>query len=133
MKAVFRRCSVKQILLKISEIHRKIPVPESLLNKLQSTAFNFIEKETLAQVFSCEFYEIFENTFFIEQIRWLLLIKKASYLKKLSRFWFWVDCKELNQLRQISALHSSVETVREDLSYSIFDQQLSLSSLIAIN
>ena len=71
--------------------------------------------------------------FFIEQLRWLLLIKKASDLKKLSRFWFWVDCKELNQLRQISALHSSVETAREDLSYSIFDQQLSLSSLIAIN
>ena len=25
---------------------------------------NFIKKETLAQVFPCEFYEIFKNTFF---------------------------------------------------------------------
>ena len=25
---------------------------------------NFIKKETLAQMFSCEFYEIFKNTFF---------------------------------------------------------------------
>ena len=29
----------------------------------------FIEKETLAQVFSCEFCEIYKNTFFTEQLR----------------------------------------------------------------
>ena len=29
-------------------------------------ACNFIKKETLAQVFSCEFYEISKNTFFTE-------------------------------------------------------------------
>ena len=39
----------------------KAPVPESLL---QTEACNFIEKETLALVFSCEFCEIFKNTFF---------------------------------------------------------------------
>ena len=27
-------------------------------------ASNFIKKETLAQVFSCEFYEIYKNTFY---------------------------------------------------------------------
>ena len=27
-------------------------------------ACNFIKKETLAQVFSCQFYEIYNNTFF---------------------------------------------------------------------
>ena len=31
--------------------------------KLQAEAFNFIKKETLAQVFSCEFCEFFTNTF----------------------------------------------------------------------
>ena len=30
-------------------------------------------KESLAQVFSYEFCEIFKNTFFIEHLRWLLL------------------------------------------------------------
>ena len=30
---------------------------------------NFIKKETLAQVFSCEFCEISKNTFFTEQFR----------------------------------------------------------------
>ena len=35
---------------------------------------NFIKKETLAQVLSCEFCEIFKNTLFIEQLWWLLVI-----------------------------------------------------------
>ena len=30
---------------------------------------NFIKKETLAQVFSCEFFEIYKNTFFTEHLR----------------------------------------------------------------
>ena len=30
---------------------------------------NFIKKETLVQVFSCEFRKIFKNTFFTEQLR----------------------------------------------------------------
>ena len=36
---------------------------------LQTEACNFIKKETLAQVFSCEFCEISKNTFFIEHLR----------------------------------------------------------------
>ena len=35
----------------------------------QSLFFNFIKKETLAQVFSCEFCEIFKNIFFTEPLR----------------------------------------------------------------
>ena len=38
-----------------------------------SEAYNFIKKQTLAQLFSCEFCEIPKNTFFIEYLRWLLL------------------------------------------------------------
>ena len=49
--------------------------------------FNFIKKETLPQVFSCEFYEIYRNTFFIEHLRWLLLlniIKQKNFHRSLS-------------------------------------------------
>ena len=35
----------------------------SFLIKLQGSACSFINKETLAQVFSCEFCEISKNTF----------------------------------------------------------------------
>ena len=38
------------------------PVPEP-------KACNFIKKETLAQVFTCEFCEIFNNNFFTEHLR----------------------------------------------------------------
>ena len=40
---------------------------------LQASAYSFIWGETRAQVFSCKFCEMFENTFFIDQLRWLLL------------------------------------------------------------
>ena len=43
-------------------------MPESFLIKLHVQAFNFITKETLAQLFSCEFYEISKNTFFTEHL-----------------------------------------------------------------
>ena len=55
-----RTCSVKKLFLEISQIHRKMPVPEPLFNKVE---LKFFKKETVAQVFSCEFCEIFKNTF----------------------------------------------------------------------
>ena len=39
------------------------------LIKSQAQDFNFLKKETLAEVFSGEFCEIFKNTFFIEHLR----------------------------------------------------------------
>ena len=53
---VTKRCSVKNVFLQISQ------------NSQQNTcarpeASNFIKKETLAQVFSCEFCKISKNTF----------------------------------------------------------------------
>ena len=34
IEAVAHRCSVKKVFLKISKIHRKTPVPESLFNNV---------------------------------------------------------------------------------------------------
>ena len=48
------------------------------LIKLQSSACNFIKKETLVQVFSCEFCEISQNNFFTEHLQWLLLYISKS-------------------------------------------------------
>ena len=41
----------------------------SFSKKLQAETCNFIKKETLAQVFSYEFYEISNNTFFTEHLQ----------------------------------------------------------------
>ena len=50
---------------KFRKIHEKTPVLESLFNKVSGLkACKFIKKETMAQMFFCEIYEIFKNTFF---------------------------------------------------------------------
>ena len=44
-------------------------MPESLFKiKLQASACNFIKKETLSQIFSCEFHEISKNIIFTEHL-----------------------------------------------------------------
>ena len=40
----------------------------SFLIKLQAPACNFIKKGTLAQLFTCEFFEISKSTFFTEHL-----------------------------------------------------------------
>ena len=63
---VAQRCSVKKVLLEISQNQQENTCTRvSFSIKLQASACNFIERVsgTLAQVFSCEFCEISENTF----------------------------------------------------------------------
>ena len=65
-----RQCSVKKGVLGIfAKFTGKHPCQSLFLIKLQVEACNFIKKETLAQVFSCEFCEISKNTFFTEHLR----------------------------------------------------------------
>ena len=61
---IVRRCSVKNVCLKISHNLQKDTGEESLFNKVadrRPEARNVIKKETLAQVFSCKFCQIFKN------------------------------------------------------------------------
>ena len=72
----------KRFSQKLHKIHRKAPVPESFLIKLPASVCNFIRKEILEQVFSCEFFEIFKNTFFTDTSSgcfWYFLFKKLKY------------------------------------------------------
>ena len=88
----------EKLFFKISRNSQKTPVSESLfLIKLQT-----LEQVTLAQVFSCEFCEIFKNTFFTEHF-WTTASKKGlleEYLEHceilmiklyftLNRIWRW--------------------------------------------
>ena len=47
--------------------------PEVFCKKGVPQACNFVKKEALEQVFSCEFRDLSKNTFFIEHLWWLLL------------------------------------------------------------
>ena len=63
-KAVVRRCSVKKVFLEISQNSQENTCARVyFLIKFQASACNFINKETLEQVFSCEFCEISKNPF----------------------------------------------------------------------
>ena len=75
-----RRCFIQKRVLKFfCNIHKKIPVPEfSVLIKLQAEAQNVIEKETLVQVFSCEFCEILMDIFFFRRIPLAVSVKNTS-------------------------------------------------------
>ena len=66
---------------KFHKIRRKTPVPETFFNKVASLrpvtllkkrlwpqACNFIKKETLVHVISCELREISKNNYFTEHI-----------------------------------------------------------------
>ena len=67
MEAATGGVLLEKLILKISQISQENTcVRVSFLIKLQASgqAFNFIKKETLTQVFSCEFSKIFKNTFF---------------------------------------------------------------------
>ena len=60
-EAFARMCSVKKVVLKISKNSQKNTcVRVSFFNKVAT----LLKKETLAQVFFCEFWEIFKNTFY---------------------------------------------------------------------
>ena len=72
-----QRCSIiKGVLINFAKFTGKHLRQSLFLNKvagLRTQACNFIKKETLALVFSCEFCEIYKNTFFTEHLWWLLL------------------------------------------------------------
>ena len=69
----------------------------------QSQANNFIKKETLAQVFSCEYSEMLQNIFLKEYVRWLLLVfiirRKVFYIKRKQLF-----SEESAKLRALRAI-----------------------------
>ena len=69
IKSSHQRCSVKKVFLEISwNSQENTCARVSFL--IKSCTCKFIKKETLAQVFSCEFCEIFNNTFSTSNKYW---------------------------------------------------------------
>ena len=67
MSEVAPRCSVwKVVFSSFAKFTKKHLYQRVFLIKLQAKVLK--KKETLAQVFSCEFYEISKNTFFTEHL-----------------------------------------------------------------
>ena len=63
-EGVTQRCSVKKEFLEISQNSQENTCARIKVAALRPEACNVIKKETLAQVFSCEFCQMSKNTFF---------------------------------------------------------------------
>ena len=67
LRSNHRRCCVRKgVIRNFAKFIWKHLCQSLFFNKVE--AFNFIEKDTLAQVFSCKFWEISKNTFFTEHL-----------------------------------------------------------------
>ena len=89
-EAVTRSCSVKKMFSEISQNPQESTCARvSFLIKLQ-TSGNFIKKEALAQVFSCEFCDISKNTFFHRSplvTESIVAIAQVFICKKMKKMW----------------------------------------------
>ena len=65
----------KGVLKNFSKFTGKTPVPESLFQ-----VHSFIKKDTLARVFSFEYWEILMDTFFIEHPRTTAFVNESLIL-----------------------------------------------------
>ena len=75
---------------------------ESLFNKVDPKD----TKEAPTQLLSCEYFEIFENTFFTEHVQWLLLLFQKIRTfpgkhkwRRLNTFIFLINTTEYNKMQ----------------------------------
>ena len=109
-EAVSQRYSVKMVFLEISQNSQEI-------------SCNFIKKEALAQVFPCEFCEICNNTFFLQNTSggcfcrcnatslFKIILEIFSFVLKFSQFSKNDNLKSDTQLPKKIALYASLEAL----------------------
>ena len=104
MEAAIHRCFSKQLFLKISQFSQKNTCFSVSFIKLSASkaVLNFIKKETLALVFSCEFCEISKNTFFY---RTLLVAASES---------FWIPTQSALRLYSFPFQITQIHTLKLD-------------------
>ena len=86
-RSSYLTCSIKKVFLEISQNSQENTCARvSFLNKVE--ACNFIKKETLAQVLSCEFCQISKNTFLTEHL--CTTASVISFFSKMYLQWKWI-------------------------------------------
>ena len=94
--AVAQRCSVKRFFLEISQ---------NLATGFRSQTCNFIKIETLAQLLSCGFCEIFKNTFSYKTP--LVAASAEVYSEPCQRFKMELFAKIVSDCKSINFFHKS--------------------------
>ena len=104
-----QRCSVKKLFLEISQNSQKNTCARVLfLIKSQTEACNFIKKETLTKVFSCEFREISKITFPYRKFLVTASVVNKIFHKMRNDFCFWYLIKTFT-LRSFLFLRSPLK------------------------
>ena len=86
---------MRLVLLRLTHVLPEVNLPE---------AYNFIKKETLAQVFSCEFCKILRPPFLKEHLRWQLL----TFTLLIFSIWSNVTFSLLNFSEMVSIFHKKM-------------------------
>ena len=86
MRRFLTEAATKGVLRTFAKFTRKHLCQCLFFNKVAGLACNFIKKETLAQVFSCEFCEISKNIFSTEHLETTASFLTMKYLIKPSHF-----------------------------------------------
>ena len=118
-RSSYQSCSKKRVFLTISQNSQKNNCAwVSFLMSCLTEACTFIKKETLAQVFSSDFCEIFRNTFFKEHCRTL-----QNFLRTLEDcFYAWIVRDVFGTLSNvwdaITLAKSFIKDVWQDIKYT---------------
>ena len=90
-------------------------MPESLFNKVA-------KKETLTQLFSCEFCEIFKNTFFTEQLLTTASVRSVIKNRQIVLLVLRVDRRVLREDKRVLRVDRRV--LRVDKRVLLVDKQV---------
>ena len=67
---------------KFPDIHKEMSLLESLFNKVTGLIIcNFTRKETPTLMFSCEYHKMFQKSFFMEYLQWLIVKMVEQFLR----------------------------------------------------
>ena len=81
-----QRCSIKKVFLEISQNSQESTCARVSFLLKRLWLWDFIKKETLTQVFSCNFVKFLRTPFLTEHLRWLLLNVRASSIGTYAKF-----------------------------------------------
>ena len=132
-----QRCVVaKSVLRNFTKFTGKHLRQGLIFNKVADWACNVIKKETLAQVFSCEFCEISKNTFFTDHVRATASVFSTLFFNALILlfsfvvfiwmwfsnviYWFLLNVQKVIIALQISAMLKKCTLVQFLFLYQLF-------------
>ena len=85
IRQVLQRCSKKMAFFKLLKNSLENTCAEIFFDKVPGWRSATIFKKKLTQMFPCEFWEIFKNTYFVEQLRIAVFLMSDQAEKIISR------------------------------------------------